>query len=189
MDSQEMTIPVLRDMVFDYSDPMAEKIKQSIEKYKVLGMTSMVKTAYQGAAAYVLSRFNMNLIYRVGTWKTFTEPNISWLYLIKPNGEKTELIAGRHGYHELCWERCLLKDFNRPIPFDILEKIPKDWGDKATVFYPEEAAEDPIIAVNIGEESKRIMETQRRSFWSTKVDVISVAYPGSGYYAAVFRWE
>jgi len=167
MNLNETTLPTLSDMHLDLkTNPVAKKIKASIDKYKKLGMAEMVETAQVGAAAFVLSEFNINLL--------DVKPSYgdSRLDLVDIYGNRKVLeIDGSP-----LWKSCFLKDFTEPIPFPILEKIPEDWGGKAIVFYKRE---DPIIAIPI-EKHNRLAYIEQRNEKLWKI---------GGYHAAVFQWE
>lgn len=182
-----LSLTNLSDLYDDYkSDPIAKKIKESIEKYKSLGMAKMVKSAQEGAASFVLSKFNMNLMH-------VTAPNLDGdmcLNLIDFEGGRSRIGTGRDGGW---WKKCLLEDYDKPIPFDILKKLPSDWGKNSEVFYPSWVAKDPIIAVPIGQPAgkhKLLYEYESKNlFRKPKIKQKYKKKNSDGLYAAVFRWD
>lgn len=176
-------------------DEKGDLISANIRKYHDLGMTKAEEAAKEGAVAYVLSKFGMNLI------KESVEGSNDWkqtvLHVVDFDGN-TGAVTHPRGRQ---WVKKSLKEFDKIMPAEALNKIPKSMADSMVVWEPYERASDPLLCIPlICNRMERVIqavfhEESKRHFFGLAVRArvtkenreVEVA-KASPYYAVVERW-
>lgn len=186
----ELTYPNLLGQAFSMSEDKITEIKETIKHYKRLNMPKeLIEKARIGAVAVLLKTFDLQMLR--GN-KTYASDN--WqVFKVEENGTDDRDLL-RWGDNDTTrwgtwWKLSKLKDFDKPVPFEILERLPNTASENAWVFHPE-SAPDPILVYPLMFKTLGVRKISAPTWYNKNVKRLIETYDFPGpYFAGVYKWE
>jgi len=180
-----MTYPSLFEQAMNMNAEKIEEIKKLISHYKRLNMPNeLIEQTKRGAISILLKTLGFQML-RGSVWR-----NVWKIFKVEEDGtdDQKQLWWDRKTSNGSVWCLTKLKDFDRPVPIEILETLDDKASEVAWVFYPAPSHPDPILVYPLMFDLKTITYEDDPKWWDKDhTSQVEKIMPGP-FFAGIYKW-